>query len=150
MVRSEELPYGIEECALYPLFTPELIDLMRRLIPREHWAHVARAVTFIARKGSAPVAAEDSCETTADPPGDQDGTRMELPNPDLMWDFGAAGCEEGALLRVRSLVAGLAPGQVLEIRTTDPGAREDLPAGCRMTGHEYLGSHGHRYLVRKR
>lgn len=50
MQRIEELPFGIEDCALYPVFTPELLELMRRHIPRERWAHVARSVTFTARK----------------------------------------------------------------------------------------------------
>lgn len=48
--RGEELPYGIDECAQYPLFTPELIALMRRLIPVQRHAAVARSVTFMARK----------------------------------------------------------------------------------------------------
>lgn len=52
--RGEELPFGIEDCARYPLFTPELLDLMRRLIPRERWAHVARSVIFTARRPDRP------------------------------------------------------------------------------------------------
>jgi hypothetical protein len=48
--RGEELPYGVEECAQYPLFTPELIALMRRLIPPERQPNIARSVIFIARK----------------------------------------------------------------------------------------------------
>jgi len=30
-------------------------------------------------------------------------------------------------------------GQVLEVIATDIGLREDLPAWCKATGHEYLG-----------
>lgn len=41
---------GIQECAHYPLFTPELLDLMRRHLPPERHARVARSVIFIARK----------------------------------------------------------------------------------------------------
>ncbi|MGH7301427.1 MAG: sulfurtransferase TusA family protein, partial [Candidatus Rokuibacteriota bacterium] len=48
------------------------------------------------------------------------------------------------------LAARLAPGEVLEVRSTDPGAREDLPAWCRLTGHEFLAMHGPRYFLRKR
>jgi hypothetical protein len=51
--RGEEVPYGIDECAQYPLFTPELIGLMRRLIPAARHATVARSVIFTARKGGA-------------------------------------------------------------------------------------------------
>ncbi|MDQ7843159.1 MAG: hypothetical protein QN141_02315 [Armatimonadota bacterium] len=50
MARGEELPFGVEECSQYPLFTPELIALMRRLIPPEKQAAVARSVIFTARK----------------------------------------------------------------------------------------------------
>lgn len=48
--RSEERPVGIDDCAQYPLFTPELLDLMRRHIPPERRSRVARAVIFVAGK----------------------------------------------------------------------------------------------------
>jgi tRNA 2-thiouridine synthesizing protein A len=146
--RGEELRYGIDECALLPVFTPELLDLMRRLIPRGRWPHIARAVTFTAWRGEGP-AAVASREPAAAREEDQAGAAPGLPTADLMWDFGNAGCEEGALLTLRSLVGRLSPGEVLEVRSTDPGAHEDLPAWCRLTGHEFLGAHGPRYFVRK-
>ncbi|GBD30036.1 Ubiquinone/menaquinone biosynthesis C-methyltransferase UbiE [bacterium HR32] len=48
--RGEVLPFGVDECEQYPLFTPELIALMRRLIPPERQPSVARSVIFRARK----------------------------------------------------------------------------------------------------
>jgi len=30
-------------------------------------------------------------------------------------------------------------GQILEVVSTDEGIKEDMPAWCRQTGHEYLG-----------
>jgi TusA-related sulfurtransferase len=30
-------------------------------------------------------------------------------------------------------------GEVLEVSSTDAGIREDMPAWCRTTGHEFLG-----------
>jgi len=56
--RSNEIPYGIDECAQYPLFTPELIALMRRLIPPAQHATIARSVTFAARKRHSSVTRE--------------------------------------------------------------------------------------------
>jgi arsenite methyltransferase len=50
VTRGEELPFGVDECEQYPMFTPELIALMRRLIPLEKQATVARSVIFTARK----------------------------------------------------------------------------------------------------
>jgi hypothetical protein len=41
---------GIEDCAAYPLFTADLLDIMRRHIPRDRWERVARSVIFAARK----------------------------------------------------------------------------------------------------
>jgi hypothetical protein len=41
---------GIDDLERYPLFTPELLDLMRRAIaPKRHNA-LARSMTFTARK----------------------------------------------------------------------------------------------------
>ncbi len=47
---GERIPYGIEQAALYPLFTPELIDLMKELISAERLAAVATSVIATARK----------------------------------------------------------------------------------------------------
>jgi len=44
------LPFGVDVCEQYPLFTPELIALMRRLIPPAPQATVARSVIFTAKK----------------------------------------------------------------------------------------------------
>lgn len=43
-------PFGIEEAALFPLFTPELIALMRKLIPVERQGRVATSLIVRARK----------------------------------------------------------------------------------------------------
>ncbi|MGH3030162.1 MAG: hypothetical protein ACRDNE_05265 [Gaiellaceae bacterium] len=45
----ERSPMGVDDCALYPLFTPELLDLMRRLIPPERQGEVGVAVVVRAR-----------------------------------------------------------------------------------------------------
>jgi arsenite methyltransferase len=39
---------GVERLALYPLFTTELLDLMRRLIPPERLDDVASAIVVTA------------------------------------------------------------------------------------------------------
>lgn len=51
--RGEESPIGIDECAQYPMFTPELLALMRRLIPPQRQAAVGRSVIYTARKPKA-------------------------------------------------------------------------------------------------
>ena len=49
---GEHIPSGVEEAALYPLFTPALIDLMREVIPPERQDSVAVSVITKARKPS--------------------------------------------------------------------------------------------------
>jgi arsenite methyltransferase len=43
-------PFGIDEAALYPLFTSDVIEVMRRTIPPERHGHVATGVIVKARK----------------------------------------------------------------------------------------------------
>ncbi len=43
------------------------------------------------------------------------------------------------VIRVQQKVSGLSPGDVLEVWCTDPGARNDIPAWCRINGHRLLG-----------
>jgi SAM-dependent methyltransferase len=47
---SERQPFGIEECALYPLFTDQLLELLRRLVPAERHDRIAASVFVSARK----------------------------------------------------------------------------------------------------
>jgi TusA-related sulfurtransferase len=42
----------------------------------------------------------------------------------------------------------LRPGQVLEVIATDRGIRDDMPAWCRTTGHEFLGMEEDGELIR--
>ena len=43
-------PFGIADAALFPLFTQQVIDVMRRTIPVEHQDRVATAVIIKAAK----------------------------------------------------------------------------------------------------
>ena len=42
---------GIDDCALYPLFTEDLLASMRRLIPRERLGHIAVIAIIRAKLG---------------------------------------------------------------------------------------------------
>ena len=64
------------------------------------------------------------------------------------WDAGDTGCGE-LVLELRARVAALAPGGVLALTARDPGARSDIPAWCRMTGHTLLSARHPLYLIRK-
>jgi hypothetical protein len=47
---SDRTPFSIDDCANFPLFTPELIALMRRVIPADRQSCVATSVIVRARK----------------------------------------------------------------------------------------------------
>jgi len=68
-------------------------------------------------------------------------------------DGGDQGCGGGLLVLMLQTMKRLEPGAVLEVRSTDPGVREDLPSWCRMTGNELLaaqeGELHNCYFVRK-
>lgn len=42
------------------------------------------------------------------------------------------------VIRVQDRVAQLSPGDELEAVCTDPGALNDIPAWCRINGHEVI------------
>ncbi len=44
------IPWGVDQCALYPLFTDELIELMRKLIPEKDQGRVAKSIVVKARR----------------------------------------------------------------------------------------------------
>ena len=40
------------------------------------------------------------------------------------------------IIRTQDAAAGLKPGDILRVRCTDPGVLHDIPAWCRVHGHE--------------
>jgi tRNA 2-thiouridine synthesizing protein A len=42
------------------------------------------------------------------------------------------------VIRVQDRVEHLTPGTIVEAVCTDPGAMQDIPAWCRMNGHELI------------
>ena len=43
------------------------------------------------------------------------------------------------VIRTQDKIKTLSEGDVLEVTCTDPGAINDIPAWCRINGHEFLG-----------
>jgi len=95
---------------------------------REPGCALVRVVPAGAEKGRAPEELEPAHET---------------------WDAGDLGCGE-LVLELRVRMRALKAGEVLELVARDPGASEDLPAWCRMTGHELLHARAPRFLLRRR
>ena len=44
------------------------------------------------------------------------------------------------VIRTQDRMAILQPGDILEVRCTDPGSMQDIPTWCRISGHEVLDS----------
>lgn len=65
------------------------------------------------------------------------------------WDAGDMGCGE-LVLELRLRLAALAPGDVLHLSARDPGAPQDLPAWCRLTGAELVAARPPEYFIRRR
>ena len=104
-------------------------------------------INFRARKATnddewAEALAALSCDIPAQP--------ASLLGADVFYDAGAQGCADGPLDEVAAQLRRLAPGQTLEVRATEPSVANDLPAWCRMTGHELITHDGDRYLIRRR
>jgi TusA-related sulfurtransferase len=104
-------------------------------------------INFRARKAAndqewAVALAALSCEVPAQP--------AALLGADAFYDAGDQGCADGPLDEVAAQMRRLAPGQTLEVRARDPSVANDLPAWCRMTGHELVTRDRDRYLIRRR
>lgn len=68
-------------------------------------------------------------------PGDAGATG----EPDLVVDCLGQPCPVPVREMARALL-GVPPGSVVEVVSDDPAALVDVPAFCRMRGHEYVGS----------
>ncbi len=69
---------------------------------------------------------------------------------DAFYDAGDQGCAAGPLEEIAAQMRQLAPGQALEVRATDPSVANDLPAWCRLAGHELVQREEDHYLIRRR
>ena len=49
----ERRSFGLDDIALYPLFTSEFIDFLRRLMPPERHAELVLSIVIVARKPTA-------------------------------------------------------------------------------------------------
>lgn len=79
----------------------------------------------------------------------------ETPRPDAVCDGGDLDCGSGLLLIIREAMQPLAGGSVLEVRSRESSVAIDLPAWCRLVGHDlalatdFEPGRGASYFVRK-
>lgn len=72
--------------------------------------------------------------------------------PDLLYDAGPTGCGE-LIMNLFMTMKKMETGQIIKVTSYDPGAREDIPAWCRLQSHTLLerideGKISH-YLIQK-
>ena len=75
---------------------------------------------------------------------------MNLPsdwNPESRFDGGDTGCGE-MILDLRTHFRKLPPGTHVAIHALDVGAPVEIPAWCRVTGHEFLEARHPYYLTK--
>jgi tRNA 2-thiouridine synthesizing protein A len=68
---------------------------------------------------------------------------------DAAWDAGDLGCGD-LVLQLRFRMEALPPGAVLRLVALDPGARADVPAWCRLTGHALVTAEPPVYFIRRK
>ncbi len=78
--------------------------------------------------------------------------KRSAPWPAEIFDLRGLNCPL-PVLKARKRLAGMAPGSLLRIETTDPLALIDIPAFCSENGHRILRSEAagdvHRFLVER-
>jgi tRNA 2-thiouridine synthesizing protein A len=65
------------------------------------------------------------------------------------WDAGSLGCGD-LVLELRIRLRAMQAHQILKVTANDPGAPEDLPAWCRMTGHTLVRAAHPQYWIRRK
>ena len=63
---------------------------------------------------------------------------MENITPDETLDCRGLSCPM-PVLKTKKAIGKLSAGQILEVLSTDPGTKNDMPAFAKRAGHEYLG-----------
>lgn len=67
--------------------------------------------------------------------------------PSARFDGGETGCGE-LLLDLLLFTKRQPPGATIEVRALDPGAPLEIPAWCRLTGHELIEAVPPLYTIR--
>lgn len=65
------------------------------------------------------------------------------------WDAGDLGCGE-LVLELRLRLQALPSGEMFKLCARDPGAPEDLPAWCRLTGHRLVRAEPPNYWIKRK
>jgi arsenite methyltransferase len=137
----ERHPFGVQDCARFPLFTPALLAVMGATIPADRQGEVATCLTLTARQPLQDAASDDS---VASPPvGNQVVDAPVLNNMDNdekddvapEFDAGDRSCGQGIARDLKAWWAARPPGTRTVVSVRDPSTKADVPSLARLLGH---------------
>jgi tRNA 2-thiouridine synthesizing protein A len=67
----------------------------------------------------------------------------------LVWNAGDLGCGDLVLL-LRGKLKAMPPGEIIQVTALDPGAPEDIPAWCNMTGNKLVFQQHPNYFIKNK
>jgi tRNA 2-thiouridine synthesizing protein A len=65
------------------------------------------------------------------------------------WQAGETGCS-GLIVGLKREIAEIEPDELLKVTALDAGARVDIRAWCRMTGHSLVAAEHPTYILRRK
>jgi arsenite methyltransferase len=132
----ERHPFGVEDCARFPLFTPDLLEVMRTTIPPHRQPTIATVVTVTARQ---PEEDAPECEVIASPeprnPPRSPAVLTGMENTIREFSAGDRACGDGVGRDLRAWWATVPPGTRTVVTMRDPSTKADVPSLARMLGH---------------
>lgn len=133
----ERHAFGVTDCARFPLFTPELLAIMRATIPADTQANVATCVTLTARQPHQDVSHHDVVASRRG--GNEVVTTVVLnsmrDNETPVFEAGDRHCGQGVSVELRAWWDAYEPGTRTVVSARDPSTKADLPSLARMLGH---------------
>jgi arsenite methyltransferase len=137
----ERHPFGVQDCARFPLFTPALLAVMRATIPAEQQAEVATCLTLTALQ---PL--QDAARVDSDASVPTGNAAVEAPvlngmesngndEEPLEFDAGDRHCGQGIARELRVWWAARPPGTRTVVSVRDPSTKADVPSLARLLGH---------------
>jgi arsenite methyltransferase len=131
----ERHPLSVDDCARFPLFTPELLTIMRALIPPGRPVGVCVTVT-----SRLPDSDDPADDVIASP--QERNERVPVPVFPVVDDeirefsVGSRACGDGVSRDLRAWWASCPPGSRTVVSMTDPSTKADVPSLARMLGHD--------------
>jgi SAM-dependent methyltransferase/TusA-related sulfurtransferase len=132
----ERHAFGVEDCARFPLFTPDLLEVMRATIPPERQSMIATVVTVTARRPD-----EDAAEREVVASPEVRNSAVTQPvlkgmeNTIREFSAGDRACGDGVGRDLRAWWASVPPGTRTVVTMRDPSTKADVPPLARMLGH---------------